>query len=86
MSDQKAIDQFYTENGDCCAGCDWWRWINSVLGNCTKSSPVSGDERIGMLGMESCSLKPPAGHVLTRRDHVCGDFKDETNQELKEVL
>lgn len=30
-----------------------------------------------MLGMEGCSIALPAGHVLTLRDHVCGDFKDD---------
>lgn len=74
---QKSIDAFYKKNGDCCAGCDWWHWINSVVGNCTKSDPVSERERLGMLNIENCSLNVGAGHVLTKRDHVCGDFKDE---------
>jgi hypothetical protein len=30
-----------------------------------------------MLGIEGSSLALVAGHVLTRADHVCGDFKDE---------
>ena len=30
-----------------------------------------------MLGMSGCSLLLQAGHILTLRDHHCGDFKDE---------
>jgi len=30
-----------------------------------------------MLGIESCSMASPAGHIITAHDHVCGDFKDE---------
>lgn len=74
---QAFVDAFYHTHGKCCAGCDWWRYINSSVGECTRSAPVSGGERVGMLGMTGCSLKLGAGHVLTRRDHVCGDFKDE---------
>ena len=29
---QAILDQFYKERGPCCAGCDWWRWHNSVAG------------------------------------------------------
>jgi hypothetical protein len=80
MSDRKIQtmhDRFYQENGKCCAGCDWWRWHNSKVGECIKSAPVSGRERADMLGITGCSLRIPSGHVLTVRDHVCGDFKDE---------
>jgi hypothetical protein len=30
-----------------------------------------------MLGIWGSSLKPDPGHVVTAREHVCGDFKDE---------
>ena len=30
-----------------------------------------------MLGMSGCSLPLQAGHILTPRDHHCGDFEDE---------
>jgi hypothetical protein len=74
---QKVVDDFYQKLGKpCCAGCDWWRFLTSVIGECTKSCPVSGNERIGMLRMESISLEVGAGHVLTKRDHSCGDFVD----------
>ena len=73
---QVFIDRFYLESGPCCAGCDWWRWYNSVIGECTKSAPVSGKERIAMIGMESCSMDIGAGHVITDREHYCGDFHD----------
>jgi hypothetical protein len=29
-----------------------------------------------MLGITGCSLKPLSGHIMTPREHVCGDFKD----------
>ena len=68
------IDEFYKDNGPCCAGCSWWKFHNSVVGDCTKSAPVGEKERHSMLGIESCSLTLEAGHVLTTRYHVCGDF------------
>jgi len=73
---QDFIDKFYQNHGPCCAGCDWWRWHNVLIGDCTKSAPVSVDERAGMLDMENLSLGLDAGHVITPRDHVCGDFVD----------
>lgn len=33
---QEHIDRFYFERGPCCAGCDWWRHINSVAGICER--------------------------------------------------
>lgn len=30
-----------------------------------------------MLGIKVTSLAPEAGHVMTRREHRCGDFKDD---------
>jgi len=73
---QQTVDQFYRTFGPCCAGCDWWRCHNSAVGDCIKSAPVAGAERAGMLGIESCSAVVPAGHILTPRDHVCGEFVD----------
>jgi hypothetical protein len=74
---QKIIDRFYLENGPCCAGCDWWRHVNSLVGECSRSAPVSGSERLAMLGITGSSLSIGAGHVMTRREHRCGEFKDE---------
>jgi hypothetical protein len=78
-SKQQFIDDFYKNHGDCCAGCDFWKWHNSHLGDCTKSAPVCGQERHSMLDIESCSMPLEAGHILTKRDHLCGDFID-TNE------
>lgn len=76
-STQRAVDQFYRLLGaPCCAGCDWWRFYNSVVGECTRSAPVSGHERVAMLGMGSISVHTGAGHIMTPRDHVCGEFID----------
>lgn len=73
---QEFIDKFYWSTGPCCAGCDHWRSLNSLLGECRKSPPAPGVERAGSLGIESCSALIPAGHVLTKRDHKCGAFED----------
>lgn len=73
---QEILDSFYFRHGPCCAGCDWWRHINSVSGECTRSAPVSGEARVDMLGISSLSVRPGSGHIMTRRDHHCGDFKD----------
>ena len=74
---QKVIDAFYAKHGPCCAGCDWWRHYNSLVGECIRSAPVPGADRVAMLGIESPSLQPGAGHVMTQRWHHCGDFRDE---------
>jgi hypothetical protein len=74
---QEIIDSFYFEHGKCCSGCDWWRSITSTAGDCTKSAPVNGAARWAMLGIDLTSARLAPGHVVTARDHVCGDFKDE---------
>lgn len=76
MNTQQSVDKFYLNHGPCCAGCDWWRYFNGAAGECIKSAPVSGSERIAMLGIESPSSEPGAGHVMTKRDHWCGEFID----------
>lgn len=73
---QKLLDDFYRARGPCCAGCDWWRWINSHIGECAKAAPVAASDRVGMLGITGLSLEIGAGHPFTRRDHRCGDFID----------
>jgi hypothetical protein len=73
---QENIDQFYWSHGPCCAGCDWWRHFNSLVGECLKSAPVGEHERWAMIGIEYSSLWSGAGHVATPRDHHCGDFRD----------
>lgn len=77
MVQQEFIDRFYFEHGPCCAGCDWWCSLNSLVGECRAAKIVSGDERADMLGIEESSLRIPAGHPLTNRDHHCGSFKDD---------
>lgn len=78
MDRQEFLDRFYFAHGKCCAGCDWWRSMNSKAGDCTKSKPVPGPVRWAMLNIDKISLKKlPPGHIVTRSDHVCGDFKDE---------
>jgi hypothetical protein len=74
---QEHLDRFYFRRGPCCAGCDWWRSLSSLVGECTNSKIIGGAERWDMIGIESCSLRLKAGHAITQRDHVCGNFKDE---------
>jgi hypothetical protein len=74
---QEILDRFYFKNGPCCAGCDWWRSISSQAGECTRSAPVPEEQRLAMLDIDWCSKSVGAGHVITRREHLCGDFKDE---------
>lgn len=76
---QAIIDAYADKRGSCCAGCDWWRWHNSVVGDCTRTAPVPGAERAAMLGITWISCPTPAGHIMTPRDHYCGDFKDSSN-------
>ena len=77
MGLQKFVDDWYLAQGKpCCAGCDWWRFHSAIIGDCTKSAPVPSDDRIGMLEITGCSLPIGAGHVITQRDHVCGEFLD----------
>lgn len=76
MSNQKHIDNFYKDNGPCCAGCNKWRWHNSMVGECIKTAPVSGSERYSMIGIKSPSCAIESGHIITDRAHVCGDFLD----------
>lgn len=77
---QAGIDAFYAAHGKCCAGCDHWRWLNSVAGECTRTAPVAGSGRVSMLGMDSPSMPIPAGHIMTPRDHVCGEFIDSAQE------
>ena len=75
---QEFADAFYMRHGPCCAGCDWWRAISSMVGDCTRNAPVSAEERGAMLGIEPTPGSGiRAGHVVTRREHHCGDFKDD---------
>jgi hypothetical protein len=74
---QEYLDTFYHANGPCCAGCDWWRSLNSRAGECTRSTMIPGVDRAASLGLVSSSLPLGAGQALTVREHVCGEFKDE---------
>ena len=73
---QEIHDALYARNGPCCAGCDWWSWFNSAVGECLASAPVPGNERIGIIGIRLSSLPLEAGHIFTPACHRCGDFKD----------
>lgn len=64
---QLYVDRFYARHGKCCAGCDFWSWHNPVVGDY---------ERMALLGMKGFSRPPEAGHIMTNRRHVCGDFVD----------
>lgn len=80
---QAIIDAYADKHNPCCAGCDWWRWHNSVAGECIRTAPVPGAERAAMLGITWISCPIPAGHIMTPRDHYCGDFKDSSNIKME---
>lgn len=73
---QAAVDRFYAENGPCCAGCDWWRWINAGVGECIRHAPNPAHDASAGLGFDFCSL-PRVNTNLTVRSHYCGDFEDQ---------
>jgi hypothetical protein len=74
---QEAVDRFYWSSATpCCAGCDWWRHFNSLVGECLRTAPVAEGERWAMLGISSSSVPTGAGHIATARNHSCGEFKD----------
>lgn len=77
MDLQEQMDRFYFSHGQCCAGCDWWRSISSLVGECTRSAIVSGKERMDALGIESSSYRTKSGHPITDRSYKCGEFKDD---------
>lgn len=68
------IKQFYEDNGPCCAGCDHWDPIGASIGECTRTAPVAGKDRISMLGWDNCTLPVDSGHIVTPREHRCGEF------------
>jgi hypothetical protein len=72
----KCVAKFYFLRGPCCAGCDAWQHDNAFIGECLHTVPTSGHDRIGMLNITSCSLQIDAGHIFTKRDHHCGEFRD----------
>ena len=74
LKTEAIISEFADKNGECCAGCRWWQYANTVVGQCTKTAPVSGDARLSMIGGGTCSMPIPSGHILTERSHYCGDF------------
>lgn len=75
--EQIRADKFYMQNGECCSGCDHWRGIGGTIGECTNSKIISSKDRLVFLGLRNCTLDIGAGHAITRRDYVCGQFKDE---------
>lgn len=84
--EQTFVDKFYIKNGKCCAGCDYWRHDGSVVGECTNSKILPSHERASLLNFKEVSLCLGAGHALTRRDYVCGQFKDTFNWESLPLL
>ena len=74
---QAIVDKFYLDNGPCCAGCDWWRWHNSVAGECISTVPVAGHDRYAMLGIRGASYPAQAGpgnHALFRHKTLTNFF------------
>ena len=70
-------DSFYWKHGKCCAGCDHWKTYGIAIGECTMSKIISAKERLEMIGLNNCTLPFEAGHAITKREYVCGLFKDD---------
>ena len=72
-------DEQYAKNGPCCSGCDYYCPISTQYGDCTRSAPnVSGGDRAWLMGIKySPSYIPEEGHIITKAEHVCGEFKDD---------
>jgi hypothetical protein len=79
-STDAAVLAYAAAHNPCCAGCDHWRYVNSVAGECIRTAPVAGPDRVAMLGMRSSSLPVGAGHIMTTRGHTCGEFADERGE------
>jgi len=75
-----AVLAYAAKHNPCCAGCDHWRYVNSVAGECIRTAPVAGTHRVGLLGFEWTSAIVGPGHILTPRGHVCGEFSDEPKE------
>lgn len=84
--ESRIIDHFYALNGPCCAGCDWWRPANTVVGECTRSAPVSGAHRWSMMQVHAPAYMPDAGHIMTPRGHVCGVFRDNFDWSILPII
>lgn len=74
---QERCDRFYWKHGRCCAGCDHWSSEAGDIGECMSAPPVSGADVIQSLGIDWSSYTPPPGQPFTRREHVCGAFRDD---------
>lgn len=74
---QERCDRFYWQHGRCCAGCDHWCSEAGDIGECSSAAPVSGEQVLRSLGISGCTYTPPPGQPFTKRDHVCGAFKDD---------
>ncbi|RUR26796.1 hypothetical protein ELY33_16955 [Vreelandella andesensis] len=71
---RKNIKEFYVKNGPCCAGCDHWDPLGASVGECTRTAPVTGIDRVSMLGWDNVTMRIDSGHIVTPREHVCGEF------------
>lgn len=76
-ANQKLADEFYKNNGNCCSGCDHWRFLNGAkVGECVKSNIMSLEDAYAGIGITSHSGSAGTSHALTKRYYVCGNFED----------
>ena len=74
---QEECDRLYWAQGQCCAGCDFWRSDCGDMGRCSAAGIVSGADVIRSMGCDFSSYTPPPGFPYTRADHWCGKFCDD---------
>lgn len=72
---QRHVDAYADKFGPCCAGCDFWRWINTAVGECVRHAPDPSHDAAAGLGLHGVSLGK-SSTMLTKRDQWCGDFSD----------
>lgn len=74
---QEHCDRTYWRNGQCCAGCDFWRSDAADIGDCTAAGIVSGTQVLSSMGISFSSYPPPPGFPCSRATDWCGKFKDD---------
>jgi len=74
------IDRFYVDHGPCCAGCDWWRYANSVAGEYTRYDAIQAIKEMVagtplFAAPVECKRHPDAPHGFDRSgSHNAGRY------------
>lgn len=73
---QECLDRLYWKQGPCCAGCDHWRHLNALVGECCKEGLPNlalGRRRMSLIrGLSNAIIR---NAITARHDH-CVSFVD----------